>query len=174
MDPELCSSCGAAAVPDSRGGLRCAGCGAVLAEPLTVCPRCGERNPLGADVCARCDTGLTVECPGCGRINWSGAERCDGCQRELDTLGHAFRPIDASVQMRREDFNRRVPVLREQEELKSRQRMEMLRDADRRRMQREAEREAQSKLRERRIIRGVGIAVVAFFIIVVLAVVSVQ
>jgi hypothetical protein len=112
-----------------------------------------------------------VKCFGCGRINWTGIDRCIDCGRELDSLGHAFRPLDRSVQIRRDDQLRRVPGLREKEESESRQRVEILRDADRRRLEREAERVEKAELREHRIILGAGTAVVVFFIIVILALV---
>jgi hypothetical protein len=171
METEKCPSCGEAVSPDSRGGLRCGGCGAVVAEPLALCPRCRHINESGSGACARCAAELSVQCSGCGRTNWTGIERCIGCGRELDSLGHAFRPFGRSVQIRRDDLLRRVPGLREKEESESRQRLEMLRDADRRRLEREAERVEKAELRKHRIILGAGSAVVVFFILVVLAVV---
>lgn len=149
--------------------MRCGVCRAVIAEPLTLCPRCRFINEKGAAECARCATDLSVKCPGCGRINGSGSDRCGGCGIELDVLGHAFRHFDRSVQARREDLIRRVPGLRENEERESLQRLDMLRETDRRRLEREAERAVQAKLRERRIIIGTGVGILVFLILVLLA-----
>jgi hypothetical protein len=165
-----CSSCGAYVEPDSRGGLICAGCGAVLASPFTLCPRCGHANASGADSCAQCGTDLKAACPGCGRTNWSGAERCSECGRELDPLAHAFRPVSASFEVRRREMLQRASSLREEGERESQARLEVLREADRRRLRRAAERAERARRKEQRIILGAGIAA-AFFLILVVTVV---
>jgi hypothetical protein len=169
MEPEFCPSCKAAAEPDSRGGLRCAGCGAVLAEPFTVCPRCGHGNAAGTSACAQCGADLTVACPGCGQINWSGAERCGGCARELDSLGHAFRTVGQSFELRREELKNRASGLRIREERESQARLEILRKADRRRLQRSMESTERARRKEKRIIAAVGIAAAVFLVIFLLA-----
>ena len=167
MNPEVCPFCGAAASSDPLGGIRCGACGSVVAEPLSVCPRCRHVNESGAAECARCSTELTAVCPGCRRENWAGAERCAECGRELDVLGHAFRSVERSARIRREELLRRVPGLKEQEECESRQRLEMLREIDLRRMNRAAERAERAKQREQRIIRGAVIAGCIFLILLV-------
>jgi hypothetical protein len=156
-------------MPDSLGGLRCEACGAAASAPLTVCPRCRHVNAEGSPGCAQCSADLSVPCPGCGRVNWTGTDQCIDCGRELDNLGHAFRPIGQSVRIRREEMIHRVSGLRENENRESEQRLEILRDADRRRAQRELERAAEAKLREQRIIRNAGAAAAAFIIIIILA-----
>jgi hypothetical protein len=155
--------------PDGLGGLRCGGCGAVVAPPCTVCPRCGRVNPERSRECVDCSAALTVECPGCRRICWAGADRCAECGRELDPLGHAFRPIGRSDELRRAEHLQRLPGLRDRAERESRDRLEMLAAADRRRAVRNAERAAQAELRQRRIVRGVGIAVLVFLALVLAA-----
>jgi hypothetical protein len=172
MESKFCSACGTALLPDARGGLRCAGCGAVIAEPLTLCPRCGHLNETGTAACARCDSELTAACPACGYINWSGTERCVRCGRELDALAHAFRPVGASVEIRRQELLQRVSTLREKEEQESRARLETLREADRRRMQRESKRAADAEIRRRRIVIGAAAAVIIFVVLAVLALMS--
>jgi hypothetical protein len=87
----------------------------------------------------------------------------------MDGLGHAFRPLSKSVEMRREELHQRVSGLRETGERESRQRLDLLRDADRRRLQRSAEAMAKARPRERRIIFAVGAAVAGFLVLVILA-----
>jgi ribosomal protein S27E len=164
----ICPDCQAAAPPDSQGGVRCAGCGAVLAEPFTFCPQCGRINNAGASVCAQCAEELKVTCPGCGRVNWSGAERCGGCGRELDALAHAFRPISASVEIRRQELIRNVSSFREKEEKESQARLDTLREADRSRAQRSTELAERARLSERRIIVG-AVVVIAVFLVFIIA-----
>ena len=169
MQPKICPSCGAGIQPDSQGGLHCTGCGAVVAEPFGLCPRCGGVNKPGEAECAECGTELTTGCPGCGRINWSGTERCTECGRELDPLAHAFRTPSASFELRQEDLRRRSASLRETAEEESRTRLEVLREADRRRIQRATERAEQARKRGQQIILGTGIAVAIFVFLLVLA-----
>lgn len=166
MKNPLCPTCNAGVPPDSRGGLRCPECGAVLAEPFTFCPRCGRINESGASACAQCGEGLTVPCPGCRQVNWSGAERCAGCGGELDSLAHAFRSVSASFDLRRQEMVENVTAFREEEERRSQARLETLREADRRRRQRAEEMAARARLKERRITVLIGIAVVVFAAVV--------
>jgi len=158
----ICPDCRTAVPPDSNGGVVCAGCGAVLAGPFTLCPRCGRANDGGVSACSQCGEALTVPCPGCRRVNWSGAERCGGCGRELDPLAHAFRPVRASFDRRRQELMENVSLLKEQEERESRARLETLHEADRRRIRRAAEWTARARLRERRITIIAVIATVVF------------
>lgn len=169
METVVCPSCGVSASCDALGGIRCRACGAVIAEPLSVCPRCGRINDPGAVECVRCSTELAAECPGCRRRNWAGADRCAACDRELDVLGHAFRSAERSAHIRRAELLRRIPALKAQEERGSRQRMEPFREADQRRIRRAAERAEKAERRERRIVKGTGIAVVILFLLLVLA-----
>jgi hypothetical protein len=171
MQPFRCTACGAGAEPDARGGIICAGCGAVLASPFSLCPRCGRVNAAGAALCVHCETELTAACPGCGRMNWSGAERCTECGREMDLLAHAFRPVSASFEVRRREMLQRASSLREEAERESQARLEMLHAADRRRMQRAAEREERARRRERRIVIGAGAAAVVLTGIAIAAVI---
>ncbi|MGB7539023.1 MAG: zinc ribbon domain-containing protein [Anaerolineales bacterium] len=165
----ICPACNTAVYPDSRGGLRCVGCGAVLAEPFLFCPRCGCINTAGATTCTQCAEELTVPCPVCRQVNWSGAKRCSGCGRELDPLAHAFRPVSASFELRRQDLIENVSVLREKEERGSRARLETLRRADSRRMRRSAVLAERARLSERRIIIGVGIGIAVILIVIITA-----
>ncbi len=167
----ICPDCRTAVPPDPGGGVVCAGCGAVLAKPFTLCPRCGRANDDGVTACSQCGEALTVPCPGCRRINWSGTERCGGCGRELDPLAHAFRPVGASLELRRQDMLQKVSSLRDKEERDSRARLETLHKADRRRMQRSAELAERARLRERRLIIAACIVAAAFLIFTVAAVV---
>ncbi len=161
----ICPDCQTASPPDNRGGVRCAGCGGVLAGPFTLCPRCGRVNEPGA-ACAQCGEDLTASCPGCRLVNWSGAERCAGCGRELDPLAHAFRPVGASFDLRRQEMVRSVSALKENEERESQARLETLHEADRRRRQRAAETAERARLKERRITIIIGIVVLAFAVFI--------
>lgn len=164
----ICPDCQTANSPDLRGEVRCIDCGAPLAGPFTLCPRCGRVNEAGASACLQCGEALTVPCPACRRVNWSGAERCGGCGMELDPLAHAFRPVSASFDRRRQDFLQNVSLLKEKEERESRARLVTLHEADRRRIQRAAESAERARLRERRItiLTGIAIAVFAVFAVV--------
>jgi hypothetical protein len=166
METFACPVCSAAVQPDSLGGLRCSGCGAVLAAPQTLCPRCGRVNETGASVCAQCGEELTAACRGCGRVNWSGAEHCAECGRELDPLAHAFRPVNASFEARRQTMVQNVSSFREKEERESQARLETLRAADRRRAQRSAELAERARKRDQRIITGIGITLLVFAVLV--------
>jgi hypothetical protein len=128
-------------------------------------------NAGGAAACENCGTDLRVICPGCGQINGIGAERCMECDRELDPLAHAFRPMSASFEMRRQEMLRRAPALRREAERESQARLDILREADRRRMQRAAEAVDSAKRRERRIVLAAGIAAAVFAAIAILALV---
>ncbi|MBN1439864.1 MAG: hypothetical protein JW929_10685 [Anaerolineales bacterium] len=119
--------------------------------------------------CAECGAELGIVCPACGRENWSGVERCGACGRELDPLGHAFRTVDQSFRIQREELARRSADLRIREEGESRARLELFQEADRRRLRRAAEAAQRAKQRERRIIAAAGIAMAAFLILAVAA-----
>jgi hypothetical protein len=168
MEDLLCPACGDSIRPDSRGGLHCTGCGAVLASPFTLCPRCSRVNDTGAETCTQCGGELQAVCPACGRINWSGTDRCEKCGRELDFLAHAFRTIDTSFRLRQEELRRRASFLREEGEIESRARLDMLREADRRRMERHADAAERARRRQRRIVIGTAAVVIAFFVLLIL------
>jgi hypothetical protein len=167
MESHTCPTCNAAVRPDSKGGLCCPGCGTVLAGPFTLCPECGGINTPGVSDCAQCAKELTVPCPGCRMVNWSGAERCGGCGRELDALAHAFRPVSASFELRRQELVQNVSSFREKEERESQARLDTLREADRRRMRRSAELAERARISERRIIIG-AVVVIAIFLVFIL------
>jgi hypothetical protein len=166
-----CPSCGTAAEPDTRGGVTCPGCGAVLAEPLSICPNCGWGNQTGSATCAQCETELTCVCPVCRRVNWSGADRCCQCGGELDPLAHAFRTVGASFELQRRELVQKASLLREAAERESQARLELLREADRRRMRRAAEQAQIARRREKRIILAAGIAGAVFLLILIVGVI---
>jgi uncharacterized OB-fold protein len=166
MEIFTCPACSAAVQPDSNGGIRCQKCGAVLSPPQTLCPHCGRVNDDGASACSQCGESLTVPCAGCGRVNWSGVELCTECGRELDPLVHAFRPVNASFDARRQNLVQNVSSIREKEERESQARLNILKGADQRRMQRSVELAERARKRDQRIITGVGIALLVFAVLV--------
>jgi hypothetical protein len=83
----------------------------------------------------------------------------------MDPLAHAYRPVSASFEIRRQEMLARASVLRETAERESRARLEILREADRRRMRRAAKLAQSARRRERRIIFAAGIIASIFLVV---------
>jgi uncharacterized membrane protein YcjF (UPF0283 family) len=89
----------------------------------------------------------------------------------LDPLAHAFRTVNASMEVRRQEMLRRASSLREAAERESQARLDLFRETDRMRIRRAAEAAEKARRKERRIILAAGMAAGVFAVIVVLALV---
>jgi len=65
-----------------------------------ICPKCGQINPVIADVCIECKTPLEddrIACPRCGEMNDASLTECFECGEDLTSVkgnaGNAAPPI---------------------------------------------------------------------------------
>jgi len=145
-----CPECGAIGLtPDESGSWRCPHCGLVTEGAQLPCPACGAPVEVQAD-----------RCPACGEATtWFGQvmSRHDGKGRLPVWLAQA---------------RARASDVRQDEDLASRKRLEILQDIDRRRLE-SVEQEARAQaLNDRRTLLlglGLGAALVIVFLALALA-----
>jgi len=165
-----CPNCGAPVTDLSDDKhIHCQFCGTVLNLYQSLCPNCQFINPEGTRFCTQCGDSVIRVCPACKHENWAGVEHCANCGRILDMLEIMTKSRVRDTRARLEQQQQEALAIKVRETAQAETRMEHFWQMERERREEIAKREADSRQRERQVIRGLLISAAAFILLLLIA-----
>ena len=165
-----CPNCGANEMLEGENQqLLCVYCGTSFGQVTQICPKCGHYNEEGVRHCSECGSPILRDCPVCGWDNWVLADHCVQCGRNMDLIAQMAQRWQQTTQERLARQREGMVELKEQEERASQRRMAAFLEVEHRRQEALARARAAQEERDRQVYMLVGVAVVAFIVLLVLA-----
>ncbi|MGD2206204.1 MAG: hypothetical protein PVH17_05445, partial [Anaerolineae bacterium] len=119
--------------------------------------------------CAECGVQIVRDCPACGADNWVLADHCVQCGRNMDLIDEIAHRWQQTTQRRLSEQRAAARVLKAQEAQASQERMATLLKAERMRQEALTLARASQRERDRRLYVLMGVAVVIFVCVLVVA-----
>jgi hypothetical protein len=167
----LCTNCqGAGLEQESESQSLCRFCGTTNAVAGVLCARCDFVNAAAAETCEGCRQALWRRCPACGARNWTGADTCRACAQPLDVTTRTGTRAGESTASRLNAQAREAQSFKTIEAADSQRRMAGLQAIEDRRQAGLRESQKRRDAQQRVLLWSIGLIVVGFVAVVVLAV----
>ncbi|MEP7357698.1 MAG: hypothetical protein ABI847_10695 [Anaerolineales bacterium] len=166
----LCAHCqGAGLEMENESQAVCRFCGTPNAVAGVLCARCEFINSAAAENCAGCGQALWRRCPACGTRNWAGADDCRECAQPLDVTTRTGTRASQTTAGRLGAQAREARTFKAIEAADSQRRMAELEAIEARRQAGLREAQQRRDAQQRVMLISVGLLVVGFVVVVVLA-----